>query len=201
MLLVVREALRVIAEKPTIGIIVPMDGEACLATHSYTLRRGRHRFVEGNDERVALLIREVVVLPEHGELDGAEMAPDFGEREPTDLDEAEECPGRHQAVVLRRVAHVPVGGDERRDGVEHLGRLARVGKRLVGKVTYFDACCVEGLHAFFVCEGQVQGDFCWDGRDGVGMRAGGWLDIIDRGSIIGIKGEIRSSYWWRCNWC
>jgi len=41
--------------------------------------------------------------------------------------------GHGQAAVLVRVAHVPVGHYERH-GVEHPGRLARVGHRLVRKV-------------------------------------------------------------------
>ena len=61
------------------------------------------------------------------------MPTDFGERGPASLDgldEAEERLGCEQVVVLVRVAHVlPVGRDERRRRVEHLGRLARVGHR------------------------------------------------------------------------
>ena len=55
------------------------------------------------------------------------MLTDFGEREPADLDEAEEPLGREQAVVLVRVTHVPIRRDERWHGVEHLGDLAFLG--------------------------------------------------------------------------
>ena len=61
-----------------------------------------------HNERVSALVREVVVLLEHGKLDRAKVLRDLGEREPADLDEAEERLGREQAVVLVRVAHVPV---------------------------------------------------------------------------------------------
>jgi len=76
------------------------------------------------------------------------------EREPADLDEAEERLGREQAVVLVRVAHVPVGRDERGHGVEHLGDLTRVGHQLIRKVR----CRLD--------DGEVCRNFRWDGRDG-----------------------------------
>jgi len=44
---------------------------------------------------------------------------DFGEREPADLDEAEEPLGRERAVVLVRVAHVPVDVPVDCDGQRH----------------------------------------------------------------------------------
>ena len=62
-------------------------------------------------------------------LDEAKVLTDLGDREPADLDEAEEAFGREQAVVLVRVAHVPVGRDERRHGAKTLGDLARVAHR------------------------------------------------------------------------
>jgi len=69
-------------------------------------------FVRRHDERVSTLVREIVVLLEHGKLDRTKVPTDFGEREPADHDEAEEPLGREQAIVLVRVAHVPVGRDE-----------------------------------------------------------------------------------------
>jgi hypothetical protein len=42
----------------------------------------------GDDERVALIIREVIVLPEHGKLDGVKVATNFSERKPANPDEA-----------------------------------------------------------------------------------------------------------------
>jgi len=97
-----------------------------------------------------------------------------------------------------RVAHVPVGRDQRRHGVEHLRRLARVGQhRLVRKVADFDPGREESLSAFFGCrldDGEALCDFGWDGRDGFGKMGGGWFG---RGGIDGIEGEIRS-YSLRC---
>jgi len=179
-----------------------MNGKASFATHPHAPRRRRHAFARRHDERVSPLVREVVVLLEHGKLDGAKVLSDFGEREPADLDEAEEPLGREQAVVLVRVAHVPVGRDERRHGVEHLGRLARVGHRLVRKVADFDPGRSETLSAFFrrqLDDGQVRRDFRWDGRDGFGGMGGGWFG--SRGGIGGIKSEIRSCSLRCCNGC
>ena len=85
-----------------------MNGKPRLATHAHAARRG-HAFVRRHDERVSLLAWQVVVLLEHGKLDGVEVPTDFGERELADLDEAEEPLGREPAVVPVRVAHVPVG--------------------------------------------------------------------------------------------
>jgi len=173
-----------------------MNREASFPPHPHTPRRRRHAFARRHDERVSPLVREVVVLLEHGKLDGAKVLRDLGEREPPDLDEAEERLGREQTVVLVRVAHVPVGGDERRDGVEHLGRLARVGHhRLVRKVADFDPGRSEALSAFFrrqLDDGEICRDFRWDGRDGFGRMGGGWFGGGGGGSIGGIKGEIRS---------
>ena len=130
-----------------------MNREASLPTHPHTPRRRRHAFARRHDERVSPLVWEVVVLLEHGKLDRAKVLRDVGEREPADLDEAEERLGREQAVVLVRVAHVPVGRDERRHGVEHLGDLTRVGYQLIRKV----GCRLD--------DGEVFRHFRWDGRD------------------------------------
>ena len=130
----------------------------------------------------------------NGKLDGAKVMSDLGEGDPADLDEAEERLGREQAVVLVRVAHVPVGGDERRHGVEHLGRLARVGHhRLMRKVADFDPGRSEALSALFWCQlddGEARRDFGWDGRDGFGRVGAGWF--AGGGGIGGIKVEIRA---------
>jgi len=98
-----------------------MNGEA-----SFPPRRHRHAFACRHDEQILPLVREVVVLLECGKLDGAKVLIDLGEGEPADLDKAEKCLGREQAVVLVWVVHVPVGRDERRHGVGHLEVLARV---------------------------------------------------------------------------
>jgi len=130
-----------------------MNREASLLTHPHAPRRRRHAFARRHDERVSPLVREVVVLLEHGKLDGAKVLRDLGEREPADLEEAEagDRLGREQAVVLVRVAHVPVGRDERRHGVEHLRRLARAGHhRLVRKFADVHPGRSEALSAFFV---------------------------------------------------
>ena len=173
----VRASGGVIAEKLAVRIVIPMSGKTRLPTHAHAARRRRDALVRRHDERVPPLVRQVVVLPEHGQLDGAKVLRDLGEREPADLDEAEEPLGREQAVVLVRVAHVPVGRDERRHGVEHLGRLARVGqRRLVRKVAHLDPGRSQTLPAFFgrrLDDGEVRRDFRWDGRGGFGRVGGG----------------------------
>ena len=89
---------------------------------------------------------------------------------------------------------MPVGGDEARHGVEHLGSLARVGHRLVGKVAHFDACCEETLHALFgglFDMADVIGDFCRGGRGWLGTVGSGrgWLGHVGgRGIVDGSKG-------------
>lgn len=63
----------------------------------------------GTNERVSPLVREIVVLLEHGKLDRTKVPTDFGERGPAGLDgldEAEERLECEQVVVLVRVAHV-----------------------------------------------------------------------------------------------
>jgi len=99
---------------------------------------------------------------------------DFGELGPADHDEAEERLGRAQAVVLKWVAHVPVRRDERRHGVEHLERLARVGYQLVRKVADFDPRLEETLSASFGCrldgEGRSVATSVGTGKTG----SGGW---------------------------
>jgi hypothetical protein len=83
MLVIVRDACQV--------IILLMNGEAGLMkTHWHALRRGRHRFVGGHNERVSLLIQEVIVPSERGELDLAEVATDFDERELAEFDVVKE---------------------------------------------------------------------------------------------------------------
>jgi len=67
-----------------------MNREASFPPHPHAARRRRHAFARRHDERVPPLVREVVVLLEHGKLDGAKMLTGLGEREPADLDEAEE---------------------------------------------------------------------------------------------------------------
>jgi len=139
-----------------------MNSQASFPPHSHAPRRRRHAFARRHDERVSPLVEGVVVLPEHSKLDGAKVLRDLGECEPADLDEAEERLGREQAIVLVRVAHVSVGRDERRHGVEHLGRLARVGHRLLRKVADFDPGREEALSAFFrrqLDDGEVRRDF------------------------------------------
>jgi len=171
-----------------------MNGEASFPPHPHAPRRRRHAFARRHDDRVSALVREVVVLLEHGKVDGAKVLSDLGEGEPANLDEAEERLGHEQTVVLVRVARVPVGRDERRHGVEHLGRLARVGhRRLVRKVADFDPGRSEALSAFFrrqLDDGEVRRDFGWDGRDGFGRVGGGWSG--GGGGIGGIRVEIRS---------
>ena len=98
-----------------------MNGKA-----SFPPRRHRHAFARRHDEQILLLVREVIVLLECGKLDGAKVLIDLGEGEPADLDNAEKCLGREQAVVLVWVVHVPVGHNKRRHGVGHLEVLARV---------------------------------------------------------------------------
>jgi hypothetical protein len=44
---------------------------------------------------------------------------------------------------------VPVGGNEAGYGVENFRGFARIGHRLVGKVSDFDACCSKTLYAVF----------------------------------------------------
>jgi len=74
-----------------------------------------------------------------------------------------------------RVAHVPVGRDQRRHGVEHLGDLARVGHRLIPKV----GCRLDN--------GEVCRDSRWDGRDGsVEVASRARLSRIRRG-IMGVE--------------
>ena len=116
------------------------------------------------------------MLLEHGKLDGDKVLADLGEREPADLDEAEERLRREQAVVLMRVVHVPVGRDERRHEVEHLGDLARVGHRLIRKV----GCRLD--------DGEVCRNSRWDGRDGpVEVASRARLSRI-RWGITGVEG-------------
>jgi len=66
-----------------------MNGEASFPTHPHAPRRCQRAFARRHDERVSALVREVVVLLEHGKLDGATVLRNLGEREPADLDEAE----------------------------------------------------------------------------------------------------------------
>ena len=68
-----------------------------------------------------------------------EVASDVLEGEPAHLDEAEDGFWAQQTVVLLRVAHVSVGGDQARHGVEELRSFDGIGGRLVGKVAHFDA--------------------------------------------------------------
>ena len=85
-----------------------------------------------------------------------------------------------------------VGGDRARHGIKHLGGLARVGRRLVPKVTHFDPCCQEALHAlsrlFNVAD--VVGGFCWGGRGRLGTMGGGrgWLGHVGKGIVDTIEG-------------
>ena len=103
------------------------------------------------------------------------MLSDLSEREPADLAEAEERLGCEQAVVLVRVAHVLVGRDERRHGVEHLGGLARVGHRLIRKV----GCLLD--------DGEICRNFRWDRRDdSVDVASRARLSRIRRG-IMGVE--------------
>ena len=51
-----------------------------------------------HDKQVSTLIREIVVLLEHGKLDRTKVPTDFGEREPTNLDEAEERLGHNRVI-------------------------------------------------------------------------------------------------------
>jgi hypothetical protein len=71
-------------------MVVPVDREAGPPTDAHALRRRRHTFVGGHDERVSAFVREIVVLLEHGQLDRTEVPTELGEGEPADLDEAEE---------------------------------------------------------------------------------------------------------------
>ena len=112
-------------------------------------------FVRRHDERVSPLVREVVVLLEHGKFDGAKVLSDLGEREPADLDEAEERLGREQAVVPVWVAHVPVGRDERWHGSEHLGDLARVAHQLIRNLRAGVGSTMERYVAIFVRTGEM----------------------------------------------
>ena len=76
-----------------------MNSQASFPAHPHAARRRRHAVARRHDERVSALVWEVVVLPEHGKVDGAKVLRDLGEREPPDLDEAKERLGREQAVV------------------------------------------------------------------------------------------------------
>jgi len=139
----------------------------------------RHEFARRHDERVSPLVREIVVLPKHGKLDGAKVLRNLGEREPSDLDEAEERLGREQAVVLVQVAHVPVGRDERQHGVEHLGRpcTSWAPPTRAQSRGLCDPGREEALPAFSRCQlddGEVRRDFGSDGRDGFGRMGGRW---------------------------
>ena len=100
---------------------------------------------------------------------------------------------RPQAKILVWVAHVPVGGDEARHEVEHLEGLARIGRRLVGKVAHFDPCCEEALRAYFgelFDVADIVGDFCWDGRGRLEKMGGkrGWLGHVRKGIVDRING-------------
>jgi len=148
-------------------MVVPMNRKASLPTHAQAQRRRRHAFVRGDNERISPLVREIVILLEHGKLYGTKLPTDFGEREPADFDEAEEPLEHKQAVVLVRIAHVPVGRDERRHGVEHLGSLARVEHRLVFKVADFDPGREETLPAILRLSARRRGgpSRLWLGRE------------------------------------
>ena len=118
-----------------------------------------------------------------------QVRPDVREREPAHL----EALGAEQSKVLVRIVHVPVGGDEARHGVEHLGGLARVGHRLVRKVANFDPCCEEALHALFgrlFDVADVVGNFRRGERSWLGTMGGGrgWLRHVGKGIGDGIKG-------------
>jgi len=74
-----------------------MNGQTSLSTHPHAPRSCRHAFVNRHDERASPLGWEVVVLVGHAKLDGAKVLTDLGEREPSDLVEAEERLGRAAA--------------------------------------------------------------------------------------------------------
>ena len=144
---VFREAHRVISEKLAIRDIVLTGRQAGLAQQPHALQQDRNLLVQGHDdERVALLAREVVIVRERDIVAPVHPPPDVRKCNPAQLDQPEEALAAEQAVVLVRVAQVPVEGDEVRHGVEYLGRLERVGCRLVGKVAHFDACREEAVH-------------------------------------------------------
>ena len=93
-LLIVQGSGGVISEKLAVWIVVRLNGEASFPTHSHAPRRRRHAFVRRHNERVSPLVREIVMLLEHGKLDGAKVLTDLGEREPADLDGVEEASGQ-----------------------------------------------------------------------------------------------------------
>ena len=188
--LVVREARRVIPEELAIRVVVPTGGKTCLAAQPHVLRRGWNLLVRGHDERVAPLVRKVVIERERGVVARVHLAPEVRELDPAHLDEPEEALAAEQAVVVVRVAQVPVERDEVRHGVEHLRRLERVGRRLEGKVAHFDPHCEEVVHlvlgrVFHVAE--VVGDFGRRGRGRLGIMGGGsgsgseWLGKREEG--------------------
>ena len=142
----------------------------------HALRRGRNLLVRGHDERVPPLVGEVVIECERGVVARVHLAPEVRELDPAHLDEAKEALAAEQAVVVVRVAQVPVEGDEVRHGVEHLGRLERVGRRLEGKVAHFDARREEAVHLVFgrvFHVAEVVGDFGGRGRGRLGIVGGG----------------------------
>ena len=193
---VIRQTRRVISEKLAVRNIVWMAAKPRLAAQAHALRGGRYRLVRGHDDEwVALLVGAVVIFRKSGVLARMQVQSHVHEGEPAHLDQAEEALGAEQTEILLRVPHVPVGGDEARHGVEDFGGLARVGRRLVGKVADFDACCEEALHVLFwrLFEvAEVIRDFCWGGRGWFGRTMGGggrgWLGHVGKGIVKGIKG-------------
>ena len=70
---------------------------------------------------------------------------------------------------------MPVGGDEARHRIEHLGGLVRVGHQLVHEVAHLDPCCEEALHALFgrlsrLDVADVIGDYVGSGEAGLGKQ-------------------------------
>ena len=147
----------------------------------HALRRGRNLLVRGHDERVAPLAGEAIIERERGVVARVHPTPEVRELNPAHLDEAKEALAAEQTVVVVRVAQVPVKRDEVRHEVEHLGRL---GRRLEGKVTHFDARREEAVHLIFgqvFHVAEVVGNFGGHGR--------GRLRIVGGGSGSGRLGE------------
>ena len=110
------------------------------------------------------------------------------------LDETEESLGTQKTVILVRIAHLPVCGDQTGHWVENLWGFAGNGHRLVRKVAHFDPCRSESLYAFFgwgLGVADVACYFCCGGRGGLGkLRRGGGEGLWDlsRGVVGGFKG-------------
>ncbi|KAI0247002.1 hypothetical protein BJV78DRAFT_83896 [Lactifluus subvellereus] len=138
-MLFVRMASRVIPEKLAVWQVIWVSLKPSVVPHTHALGRSRHGLVRRYDERIPLFLGTLVVLRERAKLARVHPHRHLGHGQPAEFDQPEERLAAQQPMVFLRVSHAPVSSDECWQGVEDLGRFARVRHRLVDEVAQFDA--------------------------------------------------------------